>query len=107
MSKSAIGALAAILALAGAGDALAADAAVTFNGCPTQGVEIGCVVIGDGTNIYNISNAVPPVQFNGLGISGSGTVSTKVSTCMQGKVLVNISYAYTKQKCPIPPRRRK
>jgi hypothetical protein len=74
---------------------------VRFAGCPVAGVEHGCIVVKSGPATYNVSAAIPKIRLRGLGIAGRGMVDGGVSYCMQGGILRNISYAYTRQRCPI------
>jgi hypothetical protein len=79
-----------------------AGARVSFSGCPTPGVEAGCVLVRSHGKTYNVSSAHPPVTINGLGVSGSG-IPEGVSSCLQGVVLQKVSWRHTRQRCPLPP----
>ncbi len=72
-----------------------------FNGCPYHSIE-GCLVIrGPHGETYNISAAKPPPRIGYLGILGSGEVTNHLSFC-PGRVLDNITYHYTRQRCNRP-----
>jgi hypothetical protein len=84
---------------------------IHLTGCPTQGIEGGCLVIADKTGkTYDIS-AAPTRDFNKTGqperprtgffaIRLDGTISEgAMSICMQGVVLKDIAWTYTEQKC--------
>lgn len=75
---------------------------VSISGCPYKGVETGCIMIdSEDGQTYNISGAEPPIDLSQkLGVSLTGTVSDKVSICIQGIVLDDIEYETTKQVCP-------
>ena len=76
---------------------------VSISGCPYKGVETGCIMIDSEDGVtYNITGADPPIDLSQqLGVSLTGTVSDKVSICMQGTVLDPIEYELTKQVCPL------
>jgi hypothetical protein len=82
----------------------AAGQMVRFAGCPRAGVEPGCITVRSGPTTYNVSTAMPKIRLNGRGIVGRGFVSGGMSSCMQGVALRGISYAYTRQRCPVPVR---
>jgi hypothetical protein len=70
-----------------------------FNGCPYRSIE-GCILIrGPNGQIYNISAANPLPRIGYLGILGGGKVTDHVSFCLQGRVLENIKYHYTRLRC--------
>lgn len=74
---------------------------VKFNGCPEPSIEGKCVTVKSRGVTYDVTAAQPPIEIKGLGVAGSGTLSPKPGTCMAGKVLERIHYAYTRKKCPI------
>ena len=83
--------------------ATAASIQVSFNGCVAPGVEVGCTVVKSGSKVYDISAAkMRPDYKRGLGISGTGVNSGKVGICMQGPILDDVNWNYTKMKCPVP-----
>lgn len=77
---------------------------VKLRGCPMAGVEHGCIVIKSKGQTYDISGATPkPDPKKHLMISLEGTpASGKVSYCMQGPILTDITWQYLKQSCPVP-----
>jgi hypothetical protein len=94
-------AIAILLALALPSMTSAAGRMVRFAGCPRQGVEPGCMTVRSGPTTYNVSTAMPKIRLNGRGIVGRGFVTGGMSSCMQGVALRGISYAYTRQRCPV------
>ena len=86
-----------------------AQTKVTVNGCVSGGVEsastmkMGCLIIRDraSTQSYQINAAKPqPDPAKGLVVHLTGTVKTGgVDVCMQGPVLENIKWNYTRMKC--------
>jgi hypothetical protein len=73
---------------------------VTVVGCPVPGVEPRCLMIrGDDNITYNITSARVRPNVGQRAIRLTGTKTNKVSYCMQGIVLENISWAYIDQKC--------
>lgn len=95
-------AAAAAVAILVPGLAIAAGNRVPFSGCPIPGVEHGCVLVRSGGQTYNVTSARPPIRFRGLGVAGTG-VPGGVSYCLQGVVLTDIKYAYTRLRCPLRP----
>lgn len=76
-------------------------------GCPYHGTEPGCLMIDGQGNTYDISGASPAPKVGHLAITLTGTVSGNPTTCMQGKPLGGIQWSYTRQRCPVPKKRRK
>jgi|DewCreStandDraft_4_1066084.scaffolds.fasta_scaffold05734_7 hypothetical protein len=88
-----------LLLLSCSGNAAGAQK-VTVEGCPVPGVEAGCLMIRGEDNVtYNISGARVRPNVGQRAIRLTGTKSRKVSHCMQGIVLDNISWTYIDQKC--------
>ena len=85
--------------------AFAAGEKISVTGCPVTGVEAGCIVItdsatGESYNITAITSGSKPFDLNQhLVIQLNGTVSDEMSFCMQGPVLKDIAWDYTKMKC--------
>lgn len=76
---------------------------VVFEGCVSPGVEHGCLIVRSGKEAYNISSAQPrPDPKRKLAIRGTATLAGGMSYCMQGKVLNNIKWGYTRTSCPLP-----
>lgn len=76
---------------------------VTVEGCPISGVTAGCLIIhGADKQTYNITAAKPRPMPSDRVIRLTGTKTDKVSLCMQGVVLDDITWSYTQQKCPKP-----
>jgi len=94
-------ALVASFACLSAGGAGAEGKKVTIAGCPYPGVEFACLMIKDkdGT-VYNISAASPRPVPNEVAIALTGTVTPKLSLCMQGVVLDDIKWERSKARCP-------
>jgi len=78
---------------------------ISVTGCPVPGIEAGCIVISDSVtgkfyNITAITSGSKPFDLNqNLVIQLNGTVSDEMSFCMQGPVLKEIAWDYTKMKC--------
>jgi hypothetical protein len=92
---------ASLLACALASPATAEGKKVTLTGCPYPGVEAACLMIKDkdGT-VYNISSANPKPVPNDVAIILTGTLTQKLSLCLQGVVLDDIKWDRTKRRCP-------
>ena len=74
---------------------------VTLIGCPAAGVMPFCVMLKGKDQVnYNISAAAPMPPVGDVAVRVTGTVTDKVSLCMQGAVLDNIKWTKTRQKCP-------
>jgi hypothetical protein len=73
---------------------------VQAQGCPFDGVEAGCLMIDDGGVVYDITASNPQPQKNHLGVAVQGCLDSSPNTCQQGKRLKNVTWSYTKQKCP-------
>ncbi len=73
---------------------------VRLAGCVSGAVETGCVVLWDRTGSvgYNITSAQPRPD-PGRAINVTGVVSNQMSFCMQGPVLEQIKWSYTKGRC--------
>jgi hypothetical protein len=73
---------------------------VNVLGCPKPGVEAGCIVLTDKGVTYNITAAKPKPDFGKLGIQLKGmTDPGRVSICMQGTPVKDITWSYTRQDC--------
>jgi hypothetical protein len=92
---------AALLACTLASPAAAEGKKVTITSCPYPGVEFSCLMIKDkdGT-VYNITGANPKPVPNDVVIILTGTVTQKLSICLQGIVLDDIKWQRTKMRCP-------
>ena len=78
---------------------------VSVSGCPMPGVEARCLIIrGTDGQLYDISAANPRPTPGYLGIQLTGTKSNRVGICMQGIILENITWGYTRQRCEQPGR---
>jgi len=77
-------------------------------GCPRAGVEKGCMVLTSKGKTYNITAANPkPDLDQHRGISLRGTTDPgAMSYCMQGRILKDIKWEYTKQRCPVPKKKQ-
>lgn len=73
---------------------------VHAQGCPFDGVEGGCLMIEDGGVVYDITAAKPQPKKNHLGVVVEGCLDSSPNICQQGKRLKDITWSYTKQKCP-------
>jgi hypothetical protein len=73
---------------------------VTVTACAYPGVTGLCLMINgpDGT-VYNITGANPRPPLD-TAVRLRGTVTDKLSICGQGRVLNDISWSATQQKCP-------
>jgi hypothetical protein len=101
-------ALAALAAMAVSG---AADAApkrkafkpsVTIVGCPRPGVEAGCVMMNQGSTVYNVTSGNVPA-FSVFPIQLTGTPSSLVTTCQQGIPLTSITWHHVHGFCGVLP----
>jgi hypothetical protein len=92
---------AALLVCTLASPAAAEGKKVTITSCPYPGVEFSCLMIKDkdGT-VYNITGANPKPMPNDVVIILTGTVTQKLSICLQGIVLDDIKWQRTKMRCP-------
>jgi hypothetical protein len=105
MPRSARGSCALVI-FAGVSVPLAAGAAppvgtqVSVRACPYAGVTDPCLMINgaDGT-VYNITSASPKPPPGGM-IRLRGTVTDKLSACIQGTVLDGITWRALRRKCP-------
>jgi hypothetical protein len=93
-----------IVLLASVGGAISNAAAQTVHvlGCVKPGVELGCLVITDRHTgkSYEIGSAVPrPDPARNLAVELNGQVFQGASFCMQGTILKNITWSYTKTRC--------
>lgn len=93
--------LALVTALIASSPVQAKSEAVRFEGCVSPGVEHGCLIVRSGAEAYNITSAQPrPDPKRRLAIRGSGVLAGGMSYCMQGKILKNIRWSYTRTSCP-------
>jgi hypothetical protein len=92
---------AALLACTLASPTAAEGKKITITSCPYPGVEFSCLMIKDkdGT-VYNITGANPKPMPNDVVIILTGTVTQKLSICLQGIVLDDIKWQRTKMRCP-------
>ncbi len=89
---------------------------VQIMGCPEPGVESGCLILKAKGKTYNITAAsaqtdpadptAPAAKPRSgyLGITLSGVESAKPSTCMQGTIVAEITWSYTRERCQATPR---
>ena len=90
-------AIAATLLLIGSAAYFPATAkGISIWGCPTKGVEAGCIILKG----YDISAARPKPRIGYKEIRVSGETTSRPGICMQGKTLKNITWSYTKKRCP-------
>jgi hypothetical protein len=73
---------------------------ISLTACPHAGVTAPCLTISgaDGT-VYNITGAAPKPPLNGRMIRLRGSVSDKLSACLQGTILDRIRWTPVRQKC--------
>jgi hypothetical protein len=92
--------LAAVLISAAAQAAPQVGERVALTACPHAGITAPCPTINgaDGA-VYNIAGATAKPPLNGRMIRLRGTVSDKLSTCLQGTVLDRIRWTPVRQKC--------
>ncbi len=94
-----------LITLAGAQGAHAAGQAVNMFGCVSRGVMLGCLVIKDHRTgkTYQINAANPPPDpARNLLVNLTGQIAEGVDICMQGPVLKDIKWNYTKMSCRLP-----
>jgi hypothetical protein len=73
-------------------------------GCPYRGTEPGCLMIDDGQGgTWDISAVTPRPEIGGRVVSLTGTKGDAPGTCQQGLPLGDVTWTYTKLRCP-PPR---
>lgn len=73
---------------------------ITVTGCPTNGVEAGCIILKDDNGkTYNITSAKPKPKIGSKAIKLTGTISDKMSFCSQGTILEDIKYEETSKDC--------
>lgn len=74
---------------------------ITAQGCPQPGTEAGCLVLRthDG-RFYDLSMARNRPPLNGRGIRITGTRSERMSYCMQGEPLADVTWEQTATLCP-------
>jgi hypothetical protein len=73
-------------------------------GCVHPGLIPGCSFIRDNATSqpYQINAASPrPDPARRLVIRLRGTVSSRVDMCMEGPILENIRWSYTRMRCPV------
>ena len=90
-----------LMSVAGAMSSAAAQT-VHVLGCVKPGVELGCLIITDRHTgkSYEIGSAVPrPDPGRNLVIELKGQVFQGASLCMQGTILKNVTWSYTKTRC--------
>jgi hypothetical protein len=72
-------------------------------GCPYRGTEPGCLMIDDGQGgTWDISAVTPRPEIARHVVSLTGTPGDAAGTCEQGKPLTNVTWTYTKPRCPAP-----
>ncbi len=80
----------------------AAGQTVHILGCVSPGVEIGCLMIKDHKTgkTYQINSANPrPDPAQNLVVDLKGQIFHGVDFCMQGPILTEITWNYTKMSC--------
>ncbi|MGD0076468.1 MAG: hypothetical protein ABSD31_19360 [Candidatus Binataceae bacterium] len=90
-----------LMSFAGATSNAAAQT-VHVLGCVKPGVEFGCLIITDRNTgkSYEIGSAIPrPDPAQNLVVDLKGQVFHGVSFCMQGPILREITWNYTKMSC--------
>lgn len=96
-----------ILIFCGSGALAAQDSSapqpVSIEGCPVLGVEPKCMMLTDHGVTCDITAAKekPRVDYLGVRLKGM-TDPGAVGYCMQGTILKDITWEYTRQKCPAP-----
>jgi hypothetical protein len=74
---------------------------VIANGCPQPGTEAGCLVLrGHDGKFYDLSMARSRPPLNGRGLRITGVPGERVSYCMQGIALVEVTWEPTATLCP-------
>jgi hypothetical protein len=80
-----------------------ADAQTVYvTGCVKPGVEFGCLIITDHKSgkSYQINSASPrPDPAQNLVVTLDGKIFQGVDFCMQGQILTDITWNYTKMLC--------
>ena len=77
-------------------------------GCPYRGTEPGCLMIDDGRGgTWDITAVTPQPAVGDRVVSLTGTKGNAMGTCQQGTPLTNVTWTYTKQRCPTPKAAKK
>lgn len=91
-----------LMSCAGALPVYAAGQTVHVLGCVKPGVEFGCLIITDPKTgkSYQINSATPrPDPAQNLVVDLKGQIFAGVDICMQGQILKEITWNYTKMSC--------
>ena len=91
-----------LVSSAGAQSAHAASQTVHILGCVKPGVEFGCLMMTDRKTgkTYQINSATPrPDPAQNLVVDLKGQIFAGVDFCMQGPILKEITWSYTKMPC--------
>jgi hypothetical protein len=91
-----------VISLGAGQPAVAAGETVHILGCVKPGVEGGCLMIADRKTgkLYQINSANPrPDPAQDLAVVLTGTISPGLDFCMQGPILKDITWSYTKMPC--------
>ena len=91
--------IAACLLTAIAASSVEAQETVTLTGCPTSGIEMGCLVLKQDNVTYDISAAQPKPRVGYRAVRLRGTKSSNLGICQQDVILDTIQWTYTDQKC--------
>jgi hypothetical protein len=77
---------------------------VDVYGCVGRSRDNLCPIITDRKGaVYTISSATPqPDPAKGLGVHLKGTVVSLITFCWSGPILGDITWNYTRQRCPRP-----
>lgn len=59
---------------------------IKASGCARAGTEAGCIILQDGDKTYDITSASPKPAVDTYG-TVTGTISSKMTMCMEGKPL--------------------
>ena len=59
---------------------------IKASGCARAGTEAGCIILQDGDKTYDITSASPKPAIDTYG-TVTGTISSKMTMCMEGKPL--------------------
>jgi hypothetical protein len=72
-------------------------------GCPYRGTEPGCLMIDDGQGgTWDITAVTPRPEIGQRVVTLTGTKADTAGTCQQGRPLSNVTWTYTKARCPAP-----
>jgi hypothetical protein len=72
-------------------------------GCPYRGTEPACLMIDDGQGgTWDVTAVTPRPEIGRRVVSLTGTKVDTVGTCQQGLPLANVTWTYTKPRCPAP-----